>query len=282
MLEREVNWKVIVLSAAVYAFAAVIVNAIVFRGLIGAGLQHLSTATGGVVQPTLVGSLLMMLAFLAVVLGIGRLPLESIGWTRSKALLAVPVVIGFWGAMQLALTAIAIATGQGFKFHQSWTSGFIGTQVGALIAQLFGNALSEETACRGFFFNQFRLKFKSVGSSASFILGGVASAALFAVSHLPNRLFVKATPFENLLGDQLQLVISGLIFAVVYVATRNLFIATGLHALANEPTPAVEATGSTVKGIYLLMLFTVVIAYGFIRFLSAKRVCDTESTEDSG
>ena len=52
----------------------------------------------------------------------------------------------------------------------------------------------------------------------------------------------------------------GLLFALVYVRTGNLFVTIGLHALVNDPVLLVDAGGVVLVPI-LLVVLTILVAW---------------------
>ncbi len=256
---QEVQWKAIAAAAAAWTLASFVVNAVGFRGTVGTTLREFQAVTGGLAEPTLVGSVVVLLVFMIVVVVIGRVPLASVGWVRQDAARALLHVTGFWLLMQGTLALLAVAGGNRIALHPSWRDVGVGTLIGGVLAQVFGNALAEETAFRGFFFTQFLLKARALRQVASVGVAASTSALLFAVTHLPNRILVKEVPIDGLVRDQAQLVFAGVLFALVFMATRNVFTTAGLHALANDPAPLIAATAETVPVSYIALLLAVVV-----------------------
>lgn len=262
---KEASWGGIAAAAAAWTLALFAVNAVGFRGAAGAFLRELQAVTGGLVEPTLVGSAAVLFLFMLAVVAIGRVPLASVGWTRHAAARAFLPVIGFWLLMQATLALLAVAGGDGIMLHPSWRDAGAGAVVGGLLGQVFGNALAEETAFRGFFFTQILLKVRSLRPAAAVGVALSASALLFALSHLPNRLFVKELPIDRLVLDQARLVLAGVLFALVFVVTRNVFTVAGLHALANDPVPLVAATADVVSVTYVALLALLVPGWWIVQ-----------------
>lgn len=256
---QAVSGRTIAAAAAAWILAIFAVNALVFQGAFGTVLWQLHAQTHGLVEPTLVGSLIVLAAFMMVVVVLARVPPAAVGWVPGDAARALPVVIGFWVLMQAALVLSAIAFGGGVTLHPAWTQPGTAAVLGGVLAQALGNALAEETAFRGFFFAQFLLRTRRLRPAAAVATAAAASAVLFAVAHLPNRLLVKQLSPGSLATDQAQLVFAGLLFALVFAATRNLFTTVGLHALANDPAPLVSSAGEVVQVTYLVLLGTVLL-----------------------
>ena len=60
---------------------------------------------------------------------------------------------------------------------------------------------------------------------------------LSALSHIPNHVFVKQMTAPEILVEQLGMFFGGLLLAVAYLKTQNLFVAVGIHSLSNEQVP---------------------------------------------
>lgn len=267
---QKVEWKAIGVAAAAWTISSFLVNALVYRGAVGGKLREFHTATEGVIEPTLVGSLLVLSVFGYVVHVAGRQRLADLGWIRRDLAPAVVTVVGFWALMQVVLAFIAVTMESNVTVHPSWNRVGTGPLIGGFLAQVFGNALAEETAFRGFFFTQLRLRTGILGRLGSFAIAATGSAVLFAVTHIPNRLLVKHVAMSPLMMDQVQLVIAGVLFAAAFILTRNLLTTVGLHALANDPVPAVAAADETIKGTYMAVLCTLLLGYGLVRLFSAE------------
>lgn len=200
-----------------------------------AGLDQLKQATAGWVQPTLVGSLAAALVAYALVFGPGRQRAGDVGWRTAAIAPALLVTALLWLAMQLA-GWLAVGFGNWPGLHRNWLAG-AGVALGPLIAQLCATALFEETLFRGWLWPQLGLRLRGwVSPWLAVALALLLSQALFALLHLPGLLH--AGIGGNALGAALlMLFVSGLVLALVYAATGNLFIAVGVHALGNAPMP---------------------------------------------
>lgn len=267
---QEAGWKFIGAAAAAWTISAFLVNELLYRDSVNGKLRELHVATGGVLEPTLVGSLLVLLVFGYVVLVAGRLRLADLGWIREDLAPALITFVGFWALMQVVLAVIAITKGSDVTLHPSWQHPGPGPLIGGVLSQVFGNALAEETAFRGFFLTQLALRANVASRVGSFAVAATSSAVLFAVTHIPNRLLVKNVAIGHLLTDQAELVFAGLLFALVFVLTRNLFTTVGLHALANAPVPTVAAADEVVRGTYLAMLCAFLLVCGLMCRISAE------------
>lgn len=249
----ETGWPVLTFALASWMAASLCVNGVLFQGEAIRALRLVHRVTFGLVEPTLVGSLVVLAAFGAAALGPGRLRLEDLGWVKAHLAPALWATAGFWLAMQGVLAAVLLFSGEPFSLHLHWMQRGPGGSVGALLAQALGNALAEEIAFRGFFLTQLALKFDRPAAKAPRLAAALLSSALFALSHLPNRLFLFEMSGWEMAQDQLRLFVMGLLFSALYLMTGNLFVATGFHVLANQPAPLFAAERGLVDGVYLVL-----------------------------
>lgn len=154
--------------------------------------------------------------------------------------------VAYFGLSQVAL--LAFASLNGMEVVNLWVRAGAAAIAYLLLAQLVGNALYEEIAFRGFLLPQLFLKFRRVGVAAAFVLAPIASQALFALAHVPNRLWVTGLSPAELPGALLPLFLLGIYFSLLYLLTDNLFAVVGVHALTNEPLFAlVDAGGRAME-----------------------------------
>ena len=163
----------------------------------------------------------------------GRQTPASLGWRRRDLAPALLVLVAAW---LLREAAAGWAHGGPVPPAAAVAEGRWGHLLGPLLAQLAGTALMEETLYRAFLWPQLRLRLVAVlpARSAS-VLALIASQAIFALMHIPIRIYQGAA-LADLGGMLAMLFASGIVLALVYAATRNLFIAVAIHALANAPT----------------------------------------------
>lgn len=201
-----------------------------------AALQRLSS---GWISVTLVASGTFGVMQLAVILGLGGQRLEALGWRRDALWPALLATALLWALMQSGTVVAAWASGIAPVLDEAW-HGSMGNALGPLLAQLLGTALMEETVFRGYLWPQ--LSAWLGGGRRGAWLGAFASQLAFALLHIPILLYQGAGVGE-VAGMMLMLFLTGLVFVLIYAATRNLFIAVGVHALGNAPTLIFEPQG---------------------------------------
>ena len=258
---RRTSWPILGLTIVAYAGATLVVSTVLFQGRISEMLGWLYAATGFLIQSALVGGLVGLAIVGVIFFGVGRLRGSDVGWGVAELWMGLLVTLGFWIAMNGVLVMLAVFSG-GVFLDEAWQRRGATAVAGGLAGQLLGNALVEETLFRGFLLPQFYLKAATAfRRGTALAIAVVGSSLLFAVSHIPNRLFIQGLTGSELMWDQGGVFLLGLVFATVYLVTRNLFVAVGLHALVNEPTLVIRASNEDAVyavwgGLTVLLLLT--------------------------
>jgi membrane protease YdiL (CAAX protease family) len=256
----EVSWPVVIgFLAAVAAFTSV-VNLIVFPAN---PFVPAAEATAGLVQSTLIVGLV---GFVVIVGGMfilaGGLKGTDVGLRWRLVPQALLVTFGLWVAVQIVGLIIRHASGAGVALDSIWQEESWTIVLGSLIAQIFGNALLEETEYRGFLVPQLFLKLKSLWFAERrnyrIAMALVISQVIFALSHIPNRLFL-GVPVSEWPLDLFTLVGIGVLYAFIYIRTGNLFVAVGIHSLANVPASLFVSQGMASNVVLLAGLLLVFV-----------------------
>lgn len=142
----------------------------------------------------------------------------------------IAVTAGIWVAVQgnqaLSTRLIGGTAAPAVRWSEWGITGVIGT----LLGQLFGNALCEELVYRGFLLTQ----------------------VLFATCHISSALAGGMSAIDVVL-DLIRLTVLGILLALLYVRTNNLFIVIGVHALMNAPTALVSSPTIDVSVLVILL-----------------------------
>lgn len=260
---RRARFAAVPLFILFHTALILIANGVLFPGN---AFQPLSAATSGLINGTLVMNALLIATLVPVVMiGVGGLRLYDLGLIPHRLPSAMLMTIVFWAAAQAVhLLAGLIHSGR-VAFAPEWAAHGAGIILGGLIAQLFGNALFEEIAYRGFLFPQFYLRAERLRAYRwrRFFAALAASQAVFALTHIPNRIYLGMSA-PDIAVDLIMLMGWGVLYTLIYMRTDNLFLAVGVHALGNAPTtlfathPALAGEGSS------FLFYSVVIAGLFI------------------
>lgn len=234
-----------------------------------------SRATGGLLHPTLLaGWIAIAIDVVLVLVVIGGVRPREVGLIAARVPAAFYATLGLWLATQVILAMLALIGGEGVHVDPGWTSGEAGLLVGGILGQLGGNALVEEVVFRGFMAVQLILRFQRAQPStprSSTLLAVILAGVLFALPHVPNRILKgEYTDGLAVFRDQAQLVLFGMYFAWIYLRTQNLFVAVGIHALANAPTAAIDLADVAFEPGLLVVLLGVVVTMFWPRRLPGE------------
>lgn len=255
-----VSWRTIGIVAALQVVVAVLVNQVLFALPV---VRTVARVSGGWVQPTLVAAVVVLVCVVGVgIAWLGRLRMADVYWRTDLLLPALAASAAVWAAAQLLVAAAEILRGHPLDWHPSWARAGVGVVGGALLAQVAGNALVEETVFRGFLLPQLtrRLRHVARGSVATLALALLGSQLFFALYHLPNRLFARM-PLGEIGADAALLLLMGTVFALLFLLTRNLWLVVGLHALGNRPTALFAASDTTVRAALLISALALLAAW---------------------
>jgi membrane protease YdiL (CAAX protease family) len=238
---REVSWGVLAALIVAIVSTAAFVNLYFFHL---AAPQAVVDATAGLVGWTLMGSAIILVIVVGgVIFGLGHQRPADVGLIASKLPAAIGVTAALWVVTQALLSLGAWATLGEIPLDPRWAERGVTTMFGALIGQLFGNALTEEITYRGFLPPQTWLKLRGglLGDVRwRLLLAALLSQTVFALAHIPNRIF-SGMAGEEIALNMVVLVIFGLYYLFLYLRTSNLFFAIGVHALANQPLTLVQS-----------------------------------------
>jgi len=171
------------------------------------------------------------------------------------------VVFGLWIAMQLVGMLPRLISAGEVALSPIWTPEKLPLIAGELIAQLLGNAFAEEVLFRGFLLTQVTLMIKGRVSSRGWCVtvAVLVSQLIFALSHIPQRI-TSGYSLAALGPNLIQLWLVGIVFAVLYLRTHNIFIAVGVHTLVNAPVTILAMPSQAVAVLLPLVLALVLIA----------------------
>jgi len=240
---------------------AMVVNLIFFEQGTFNGINRL---TRGWINPTLCAGLLgLLVVVILYLMAIVRIPLRDLGLRREKLPAGFLWTFLFWLAVNAVGAGMAYLTGSSLTFNHELVND-PNLVLGDLISQLFGNALLEETAFRGFLFMQIYLWLSRVNKPPSRMFRAMLiSQTIFALMHIPNRIYGGYTGPEFVF-DFIQLLIFGVVFALIYILTKNLFVAAGIHSLMNVKL-VVWNSSYTTAAILICMVLVVGILLLFQR-----------------
>lgn len=243
-------------------FLTVAAQGIVLWALLGDARwqRAVRDTAGGWLDPNLpAGALVFLLSVVPFVFLRARLRPRDIGLDTATLGRGAVVVAALWLAMQLGLAAVALAAGDGIRADRNWLRPAAPeAPLAFLLAMLVVMTAVEEATFRGFVLPQLWLRLP--GPARTRAWGAiVASALLFAMIHIPNRRLLHGLDTAGIAESLAALFIFGIFMAVIYLRTANLWVAGGVHALMNAPTPVVDAPVPPLLVLVPLVLGLVVL-----------------------
>lgn len=218
-------------------------------------LAWLSSATGGLVDGTLVGCVtLQIVIVLGILIGLGRLRPKELGLDLTHLWPAVKLTFLIWLASQILQFALTPLLGKSIEINPLWGAGSWRIASSEWLGQLFGNCPFEEVLFRGFLLPQCLLlamhwvpqarRWKHLAIALFLSQGYFALGHVMFNLHQPEGQWLLIAQF-----------VFGLLFAAIYLSTGNLFVAVGVHALVNNPAPLLKdpLPGPGVTGSIVLV-----------------------------
>jgi membrane protease YdiL (CAAX protease family) len=241
----------------------------------------LPNATAGMVNETLAYTLpVALILIVGFLVGVCRVPPREVGLDAAKLPAAVGLCVIIWVVIQVILVVVLALLGQEIALNREWTTGTWTWGVGQWIGQLCGNTFLEEVLFRGFLLPQCVLLMlrwmPTAGPRIQISAALVLSQGLFALPHV----FFNSHQPE---GQWLLLVqfVMGLTFSGIYIHTGNLFLAMGVHTLANNPSPLLmDSFQGTGLGGGITMLCAI-LAVAFVPFVVQWWRVGTRTAEQS-
>ncbi|MEO7082688.1 MAG: type II CAAX endopeptidase family protein [Gemmatimonadaceae bacterium] len=184
-----------------------------------------------------------------VLFGVGRLRPADLGLASRKFLVGFGVTAVVW---LLVASVAAVSTG-GPILNRVWRETGAGPVLRWAVVMFVFTALYEEIAFRGFLFPQLALKL-GTSSRTGYWGAVVLSQLVFAAYHLPTNVLYHHMSGAALANQFSIQTILGIILLLIYLRTRNLWIAVGIHGLVDAPTPLFAGTTSVEIWVLILLI----------------------------
>ncbi len=204
-------------------------------------LVPLAAATWYFVQPGLIAYAVQIPVILYLIHR--RIAWKAVGLDACYLRCGTTVTLGIWILLQLIGV---VFFGPGIDqslLSRGWTR-LAGVQLANLL-----NVFLEEVLFRGFLFMQlyWSLPWKRMRLPAALLV----SQAIFALMHVPHRVAVGVSA-GNIVMEQGMLLGIGVLYALIYLRTKNIFIAMGIHLLANLPIALFMPQGLATQIVYVI------------------------------
>ena len=233
-------------------------------------LRALEQATDGLVQHHLISSLIVFVAFAIILKRFGKLSLVDIGFDHKQIRGALLFTLVIWLLAQSVHILSALMDSGDLQWHNKWNAGL--TRPIVFLLGMFVVGLWEELFFRGFWVPQFYVRFQTrMSASQAAITAVIITQILFGVGHVFSDIGANSinshTP-ERFFSTAMH----GVFFLGAWLATGNLLIAVGIHALGNAPTTVFASPLSSHGTIMLVSL----LVLGFFVIVRLFRADDVE------
>lgn len=241
----------LVLALAGWVLVSVTVSGWLF-GDLSVAEEGVWTIPSGVVQ----------IAIAVVVLRYERVGYRELG---SSPQLVRPALVATVAAAGLGLAA---GTGVSFGLMAYYLAPPVdysvpGVAITAVGMYLFTGPV-EELAFRGYLQNKVVSQVIMGSATVRTTIGILTAALSFALLHIPAYLFTRGVPTGALIGTLVLLTATGVIYGVIYAATRNLYLVMSLHAIGNlwplvvDPGPGVWPKYGVLLVLSVLLIVSAV------------------------
>ena len=268
---RSVGWKVIGMVVLLHLLLTSLVNLWLFPSEI---LSPIQTGSRGLITVTLLVNLLFVAIVFPVIFYFGKLKAKDLALAPAKGLGPTSIAVGLawtgvaWLIVQCVGLVLALAGFGSLQFNDLWLTSTGVEWLGRSLGQFFGNAFYEEVIFRGFLIPQFLLaikkRFRKMGWGKCLLYSLLASQLIFALIHIPHRINNGMyTGVASVLADQVFLFVAGLLLSAVFLLSRNLYAAIGVHALVNF-TPMLIQSSTSELNLAAYLVIPVILAYNAI------------------
>ena len=202
-------------------------------------------------------TLLIVGPIVGVLLWYEKLSLLDIGIVWRKLPFAMLLWVGIWLLIQGTELVAGLLLRGNAEIDPAWSGGGLAI-IALLVGHLLGTALYEEMAFRGLLLRQCFLNLHRWTKNRQVLSAVVAilvSQLAFTLFHVPWKLVTRGWSASTI-GELCGVLLTGIVYSLLYLRTDNLFLVMGVHALGNAPTSLITPTIGTPN---LLLLFTVVI-----------------------
>ncbi|MFC5973735.1 type II CAAX prenyl endopeptidase Rce1 family protein [Halomarina salina] len=195
--------------------------------------------------------------------------LRDLGLGRRQLTMALVTVAGFVLAVNVAVAGLVVLGGGQlsvvpFGLYRSPPLEYsVPALVAAGVAQYVFVGPVEELAFRGYLQNKLTDLLGPRSARFRTAVAIVATAAVFAVLHVPTLVLVEGVPLGQAVGSLVMLTLSGIAFGTIYALTHNLFLVAFLHGIGNFwPLVVDPGVGAWPNwGLILILYGLVVVLY---------------------
>jgi len=156
----ETSWRIIVLFIVLEVLLSTLINLVIFPSGI---LSVFRQMTFGIINETLLANLLMIAVLVCLlIIRLGRLSWADLGIKRNRLAAGIAATLTLWLAKEIINVVASILLTGNIIWSGNWQVYGVPVLIGALLGQVFGNALFEEITFRGFLVPQISKRFLRV------------------------------------------------------------------------------------------------------------------------
>ncbi len=261
---REVSWNVILGVVIAFMGTSLLNHFVLARHRV---FYNLFDITKGLIHPILLYDVIPIAILCIILFGWGHLKPREVGFLRKALIPALLFFLGFWIVAQGFFAILSLIGTGTLELNIAWQQGWIAV-IGSLIAHLFGTAVYEDLAFRGFMLPQLFLKFggSPENQTRKYLFYAIlVSQTVFSLLHIPTLISAGANSGYIIarLGAALFL---GIIMALLYMRTGNLFLIIGIHALIDTNTSLFNNIEDSVEhAVYAALMILVLIIWPVFR-----------------
>lgn len=265
---QRAGWKPVIVFVPAFLLVFLVPS-----GLHAIGFDRIVSLTEGLATYTLVNTWVGTLLTIGVVaIWYGSLDLEDVGIVPSKLPVAMGVTLMCWSIYTISQVVTGLVFGD-LSLYSEWIDPGVAATIGQIIGYFFGNVVFEELAFRGFLLVQLYLlldgQWWRVNEVARIAVATVGSSLIFTLFHVPAFL-IGGIRMETLAF----IFVYAVLLCLVYIRTRNVFIAMGVHGLANFPVPilsVVETTPYDFSLVWAIPAAIIVVTWPILPLGDEKR-----------
>lgn len=242
-------------------FLALVLGLFALEGRAPGLFITISRGSDGLLSLTLLFYVVVLAVMLLVMLGAQRLRAADIGLVRANIRGGALAYVVVWVGYQILLAILSIVTYGRPVLESAWSAPANYPAIaGGIITYVFGTALTEEIIFRGYLLPQCWLALPSTPRTrrpwARLALALLISQGIFALVHIPVTV-LQGAGVAGLLFQLLSLFVLGVLLALVYLQTRNLFVVVAIHGLSDWAMPLFH---QPVLGDLSLLAFVALVA----------------------
>jgi hypothetical protein len=243
-------------------------------------LNNIELVTRGIISITFIAYIPLNVLNVLFFLLIAKMSFSEMGLSWNNLWQGLVIIAGLWLLSELTILFIDLGLGVRPLISDYWSTENVGPiTLGFFIKELLGNSLFEEVLYRGILIPQLFVFFKKreffKKDILSWIISILISQILFALMHLPSRIYAYDYTATEIVLNLLLIFAISIILAIIFLFTKNLVVTIGFHAIININLPLFTHFDFS-RYIFTGLVLIFSITYFIIRHKKQQK----ESTDD--